>query len=310
MDCAVEASGLAKHYRGHIALEDVTAGFPAGRVIGLLGHNGAGKSTLIKLMLGLVRPTGGTVSLFGASPTGGGASRLRERVAYLPENVAFYGNLSGQEVLAYCAGLKGVATGQVPSLLERVGLEDAAGRRVNTYSKGMRQRLGVAQMLIGEPELLIMDEPTTGLDPMAIMDFYALVEALRNQGRTVIISSHLLGEIEPHLDHAVVLDHGRVVAEGDIAGMRARAGLPVHVDVRFDGHDAADAFKSSSLGAYATVLRGDSVVLDVPQPEKLAVLRALTANEGLVALKVREPSLSDLYARLAADRAQALGAGS
>lgn len=303
MDNAVEVDGLEKRYAETHALSEVCARFPSGRVIGLLGHNGAGKSTLIKLILGLIQPTAGAVRLFGASPRAANARRLRRRLAYLPENVAFYPNLSGKEVLDYCARLKGVSVGQGGELLRTVGLEAAAGRRVGTYSKGMRQRLGLAQMLIGDPELLVMDEPTTGLDPMAIIQFYRLIGELRGAGRTVIISSHLLAELEPHLDYAVVLDHGRVLDQGAIGDMRDGAALPVRIRARFADSAALQAANATATVGEVIASDGCVVTLAVPEARKVEALRYLTSAGGLLGIEVLEPSLPDLYARLAAPAA-------
>lgn len=297
-ETAVEVIDLSKRYDRSLALEQVSATFPAGSVVGLLGHNGAGKSTLIKLILGLIRPTSGRVEVFGQPPVGAGSRRLRSRIAYLPENVAFYDNLTGREVIRYLARLKGVAPKASVALLEKVGLADAVDRRVGAYSKGMRQRLGLAQCLLGAPELLLLDEPTTGLDPMATRDFYHLIGELRGQGRTVIISSHLLSELEPHLDHTVILGRGRVLAQGSVAQMCADARLPVGISVRLDGQATALAQAPwlQALNARVNRAQPDRLELEVPAEHKMALVRRLMDGDAVTDIEVHEPGLTRLYA--------------
>ncbi|MCA1770503.1 MAG: ABC transporter ATP-binding protein [Halomonas sp.] len=160
----IEMNSVGKRFGKLTALDEVSLTLGEGEVLGMMGHNGAGKSTSMKLILGLIRPTSGELKVFGHDPGGTAANDLRLRLGYLPENVQFYEQLSGFEVLDYFARLKRIGSGVVKPLLERVGLGHAMHRRVKTYSKGMRQRLGLAQALIGEPRLMLLDEPTVGLD--------------------------------------------------------------------------------------------------------------------------------------------------
>jgi Cu-processing system ATP-binding protein len=173
----VEIRSLTKHYGAIEAVRDVSFDLHAGEIIALVGHNGAGKTTLLKLMLGLVRPSTGTIRVLGEDPAAGEFA-ARRRLGYLPENVSFNAALTGREVLSFYARLKEQPVAQALSLLDQVGLGVASQRRVGTYSKGMRQRLGLAQALIGEPQVLLLDEPTTGLDPALRLEFYEIVEAL------------------------------------------------------------------------------------------------------------------------------------
>ena len=203
----VGVSHAVKTYREVEALRDVSLSLNGGEVVALVGHNGAGKTTLIKLMLGLIRPTSGEIRVLGDDPAAG-QFEARRRLGYLPENVSFNLALTGRETLAFYAGLKGVPKGGVLPLLERVGLAAAADRRVRTYSKGMRQRLGLAQALLGEPRVLLLDEPTTGLDPQLRRSFYEIVASLRDGGATVMLSSHALTELDGRADRITTFTGG------------------------------------------------------------------------------------------------------
>ena len=303
MENLIELHRVGKRYGAFDELRDVTVSLAAGRIVGLLGHNGAGKSTLIKLVLGLIKPTGGRIEVLGRAPWA--AQALRQQIGYLPESVAFYRNLTGTEVIDYCAGLKRAPRGQGRELLERVGLKDAANRRVGTYSKGMRQRLGVAQALLGSPRLVILDEPTTGLDPQATRELYAIIGELRGAGRGVLISSHLLAELEPHIDAAVILRQGELLACGALDELRQRAGLPSVARVRLkDGVDRA-AF-TRAVGAGEVLGDADGVIsIALPRADKVEALRALLASAAVADLEVDEPTLGRVYDWLGAAHARA-----
>ncbi|MGE5504389.1 MAG: ABC transporter ATP-binding protein [Actinomycetota bacterium] len=226
MTPAVEAEGLVKHYGAHAAVSGVSLSVAPGERLALLGHNGAGKTTLMKLILGIVPPTEGRLAVLGERP-GDVASPARRAIGFLPESVAFHDALTGAETLAFYASLKGRPRRECRDLLDGVGLAHAAGRRVATYSKGMRQRLGLAQALLGQPRLLLLDEPTTGLDPELRAVFYDLVRQRAEGGAAVILSSHLLTELEERTDRVAIMDRGRLVALGTLAELRTASGVPV-----------------------------------------------------------------------------------
>mgnify|MGYP000173545847 CR=1 FL=1 len=229
MTALVTLSAVGKRYGVVTAVADVTLDLRAGETLALVGHNGAGKTTLVKLILGLIAPSTGTLRVFEQDPASAKAAGLREGLGFLPENVAFHGAMTGRELLRFYARLKREPAGAVDRLLERVGLGAAGGRRVATYSKGMRQRLGLAQALIGEPELLLLDEPTSGLDPASRADFYGTIDALRREGATILISTHALAEIEAHADRVAVMHRGRLIALGSVDDLRRAAALPVRL---------------------------------------------------------------------------------
>jgi Cu-processing system ATP-binding protein len=193
---AIHLEGVAKHYGALAAVRNITLQLGEGQTVALVGHNGAGKTTLFKLMLGLTRSSAGTIRVLGADPLSPDGQRARLEIGYLPENVVFSSTLTGLETLQFYATLKRRSRSECVALLERVGLAHAARKRVSTYSKGMRQRLGLAQAVIGAPRLLFLDEPTTGLDPLVRQSFYELVGELRGRGVTAILSSHALSELE------------------------------------------------------------------------------------------------------------------
>jgi Cu-processing system ATP-binding protein len=290
---AIQIEQAGKDYDQRAALDGVSLSVPQGRCVALIGHNGAGKTTLMKLILGLIRPTRGKVEALGKDPVSAG-KMFRRQVGFLPENVAFHDELTGAETIAFYARLKGVAGAESAALLDRVGLAHAVQRPVKTYSKGMRQRLGLAQALLGSPRLLLLDEPTTGLDPVLRQEFFAIIRDLTAAGTTVLLSSHVLTELEARTDLAAILRDGRLVAFGDLDALRASAGLPV--TVRAKGNAAAISGKLN--GAFVKTLAADSASIEIgcPPDKKMALLRTLTGYGDICTdLEVRLPSLDDLY---------------
>src|SRR3954451_9343725 len=213
---AVHTEGLGKRFGTRAALDGVDLEVPRGVAFGFLGANGAGKTTLIRLLLGLAVPTTGRMRLLGHELPAGRAAALA-RVGAIIEEPRFHPHLTGRENLGLFAAARGAAArARIDGALERVGLAARAGDRVKGYSLGMRQRLGVARCLLADPELLILDEPMNGLDPAGILEMRALIRELVGEGRTVLLSSHLLDEVEKTCDLAAIVDLGRVVAQGTI----------------------------------------------------------------------------------------------
>jgi ABC-2 type transport system ATP-binding protein len=218
---AVEARNLVKVYgrgsRRVEALKGVSLRVPRGVVAGLFGHNGAGKTTLFNILVGIILPTSGEARVLGVDPVRESV-RVRELVGYMPEGLGFYPDMTGRENLRYLAALDGLprnkAEERVGEVLELVDLVEVADRRVSTYSRGMLQRLGLAQALLKDPELLLLDEPTLGLDPSGTRDFKAMIERLAGSGKTILISTHLLNELGPLCRYGIVIREGRVLAEG------------------------------------------------------------------------------------------------
>ena len=296
MTDTVEIRHIVKRFGKVDAVRDVSLTLGEGETIALVGHNGAGKTTLMKLMLGLIRPTSGTIRVLGDDPAAGEFA-ARRRLGYLPENVSFNTALTGQETLAFYARLKRQNKRTVGSLLERVGLTHAADRRVGTYSKGMRQRLGLAQALLGEPRILLLDEPTTGLDPALRQTFYDIVEELRARGATVLLSSHALTELEERAGRVVIMNRGLKVADGTLDELRRIAKLPTRIRLKVTDEALSDV--PSWLGPVDDWRRvnGHVVEIDASHDQKIAVLRRATGEGAPVEdLDVVPPTLDELYA--------------
>ena len=293
----IVARGVHKHYGPIHAVDGVDLEVRSGELFGLIGHNGAGKSTMFKMMLGLIPLTAGEIRIDGAPVPGSDFRAVRRKVGYLPENVVLYDNLTGAETLDFFARLKGVSPAQNAALLERVGLMHAAKRRVREYSKGMRQRLGFAQALLGKPRILFLDEPTTGLDPEAIRGFYAILRQLKGEGVTMVITSHILAEIQERVDRLAIMAAGKVQATGTVQALREQMDLPLWFDVRVAPEDfeaVRNALGGLPVGAIEA--RDGRVAVQCARDAKMAVIAALATLNGKVRdLTVREPSLEDVF---------------
>jgi Cu-processing system ATP-binding protein len=297
MTSTLTISALTKRFGEVAALTGVSLSVVPGERVALLGHNGAGKSTLMKIILGLIPATSGEVTICDAAP----GSPARRAVAYLPENAAFHPALTGLEQIQHYLRLRGESPAQAMPLLEKVGLGQAARRRIGTYSKGMRQRVGLAQALIGHPRLLVLDEPTSGLDPVSRREFYALLDELAAQGSSILLSSHALTEVEARTDRIVILSKGRLVAEGSLPDLRRRADLPVTLHVTARNGYAPDIARSLP----GSILVDGALHLTCPQSDKLETLGRIAGLGHKVAdLEVLPPSLEDLYAHFSQGAAQ------
>jgi Cu-processing system ATP-binding protein len=286
-------SGVTRRFGKQVAVSGVDLTLRAGECVGLVGHNGAGKSTMIKMMLGLLRPSEGTVRVLGDDPAASASSRDRGRLGYLPENVALYPSMTGAETLAFYARLKGQPVSLNAALLEKVGIAGAAHRRVGTYSKGMRQRLGLAQALLADPRVLLLDEPTSGLDPALRQHFYEILRDLRGRGAMVLLSTHALAELEGQVDRVVVMNQGRRIADGDLAALRSLAGLRPRIRLRLPRGPRA-VVNGADAWAGWTRLNDDVLELSCDESEVARTLRGLPGSARDV--EILRPSLDELYA--------------
>ena len=243
-DVVIELNALTKAYEQHVAVNDLTLTIERGEVFGLLGPNGAGKSTTILMMLGLTEPTSGTVRVWGLNSTTQPIA-VKRRVGYLPDDVGFYEDLSGLENLLYTASLNGLSRREgkerATQLLQLVGLDDAADKKAGKYSRGMRQRLGLADVLMKQPELIILDEPTLGIDPEGVRDFLQLIKRLNEQEQlTVLLSSHHLHQVQEVCDRVGLFVEGKLLAHGDVPSLASKLFGKESVIVRIEASPLAE----------------------------------------------------------------------
>ncbi|MCX7623009.1 MAG: ABC transporter ATP-binding protein [Thermomicrobium sp.] len=300
---AIETRGLRKIYGDRVALEDLTLTVGYGEVFGFLGPNGAGKTTAVKMLVGLIRPTAGTGWVLGRPL---GDAHARRQIGYLPELFRFHDWLTGEELLDLHAQLYGLSRAErrrrIPEVLELVGLTDAAHRRIRTYSKGMQQRIGIAQALLGSPRLVILDEPTSALDPLGRREVRDVIRRLRAEGVTVFLNSHLLSEVEAVCDRVAFVNRGRVIAIGPLDEL-LRGELVVEFRL--------GALPDGTLAALERIVRvedvrpGERPTLTVRAPDEATIARAvdLLVGAGVPVYGVvpERRSLEDLFVRLVED---------
>jgi ABC-2 type transport system ATP-binding protein len=296
--CVVETFGLTKRFGQRTAVDGVDLHIPRGIAFGYLGPNGAGKTTLIRMLLGLTPATAGTMRILGRPVPAQRGSALA-RVGAFVEEPRFHGFLTGRENLEVVAAARDrEAHVRIDAALERTGLTDRASERVDRYSLGMRQRLGVARTLLGDPELLILDEPTNGLDPAGILEFRGMVRTLVEEGRTVVLSSHLLDEVEKICDTVAIVDHGRVVAQGTIDEIATTQQKSILVTSNDDTAAATCVRPLRSVASIATTDDGIRVTLnaDVEVGDTAADINRRLVESGL-AVRRLEPSRVSLEER-------------
>jgi Cu-processing system ATP-binding protein len=293
----IEVSAVAKRYGEIRAVDGVDLAVQEGEIFGLIGHNGAGKSTLFKMMLGLLPASEGEIRIHGQSIRGEAFRQVRRHIGYLPENVVFYDNLTGLETLGFFADLKSVNKSTCTELLDKVGLSHAATRRVRGYSKGMRQRLGLAQAMLGKPAILFLDEPTTGLDPEGVREFYQILREMRECGVTVILTSHILAEIQERVDRLAIMKMGKIQALGTVHSLREKMDLPLIIQISMQPGALGDLSAAlAPLGLGEAVEENGTVLVRCPRGTKMQVLSILAGLDGKVTdLHVREPSLEDVF---------------
>lgn len=295
LDKVIEVTGAVKRYGNNTVVRDVDLSVAGGERMLLIGHNGAGKTTLMKMMLGLTHPGAGSVRVLGSNPATAAAAQ-RRKIGYLPESVAFHSAMKGREVLAFYARLKGVAAAECHSILAQVGLEQAADQRVSTYSKGMRQRLGLAQAMLGKPRLLFLDEPTSGLDPSLRRQFYDLIDTLSQSGTTSLTSSHSLHEVEARADRIAIMRNGAIVACGTLTELSSQTALPLVVRLRVvAGHAAGVAERLAPMGAIQRV-NDHGIELSCLGTSKMLLFRQVASLGDVIEdMDVVPPRLEEIY---------------
>lgn len=305
-DAVIVTRRLTKRYGEFTAVDTLDLTIRRGEVFGLLGPNGAGKTTTVLMLLGLTEPTRGVVRVLGLDPTRAPLS-IKRQVGYLPDNVGFYGGLTGRENLHYTARLNGIprreATARIAELLAEVRLEDAADNRAETYSRGMRQRLGIADALVKSPSVLILDEPTIAIDPAGVEELLALLRRLVDERHlTVLLSSHILGQVQSLCDRVGFYSAGRLVASGTLEELTLGTDATIELEVGVAGNPAAIDPVASAVDGVTRVrphdridgLRIVSADHDVAAPLATALA---AANLPLVHLRRRGTDLLELYRR-------------
>ena len=291
---AIETTGLRKAYKGTVVLHDLSLTVAPGEVFGFLGPNGAGKTTTVKILMGLVRQTAGTASIFGLPA---GDREARRRVGYLPENFRFHDWLTGAGLLDFHGRLAGLSADErrtrIPEVIARVGLAGRGDERIRNYSKGMTQRIGLAQAIFHRPDLVLLDEPTSALDPVGRREVRDLIRSLRDEGITVLLNSHLLSEVELVCDRVAIIDRGRVVRSGPLEEL-----LGVTTTIRVTV-DRVDPELQDALKRYADVLAVDetTVTLGVTDVEVAPRIAAEVVGSGyqLYGLVPVHRSLEDVF---------------
>ena len=300
----IEASGLSKSYGGFAAVDGVDLSIEEGEVFGFLGPNGSGKSTTILMMLGLTEPTAGTVRVCGLDPARDPLA-VKRQVGYLPESVGFYGDMTGADNLRFTARLNSIprpaAEERVANLLAMVELDGAADQPVAQYSRGMRQRLGLADVLVKEPRLVILDDPTLGLDPSGVVWLLGLIEELSaERGIAVFLSSHQLHEVQRVCRRVGIMSHGKMVLQGTVADLAAETdaggfGATLAVD---GADDALNAALAALPGARSVTRSGREIVIESDADLRTEAAAAVHAHGAkLLALRSRDRTLEEIYLR-------------
>ena len=293
----VRARGLVKRYNDVLAVDHIDLNVHAGDVYGFLGPNGAGKTTTLRMALGLITPTEGTVELFGRDPMREGARAL-EGVAGFVEAPRFYPQMTARKNLELLSALDGNgASTRIDEVLDIVELRPRAGHRVGGYSHGMRQRLGIAAALLRQPRLLILDEPATGLDPAGMRDMRALIQRLAGEGITVLLSSHQLPEVQELCDRVAIVESGRVVYEGALADLRRQGGAGYRLRTTDDAHALEVLRAQQSVALVESTEHGLGFQAQERDVGELSLSLA-RAGIGILALTPELATLEDLFFRL------------
>lgn len=299
----LETKGLTKHYGSFVAVDNLDLSIRKGEVFGLLGPNGAGKTTTILMLLGLTEPTKGEVRVLGFDPSRRPLS-VKARVGYMPDQVGFYDELTARENLIYIARLNGIPRDQVrrrvEEALERVHLAQVMDKRAGTFSRGMRQRLGLADVLIKNPQLIIMDEPTQGLDPELAHEFLGLIQNLKEEGTTILLSSHLLHQVQVICDRVGLFSNGRMVLQGTVQELARKVlGGAYRVQLQANGSTVKLRKALQDLRDVNQVNLTDGVFEIEAQKDIRADAADAVIKAGgrLQSLNVESQSLDDIYTR-------------
>jgi len=309
MEPAIETVGLTKRYESLTAVSKLDLKVDRNTIHGFLGPNGAGKTTTIKILVGLLRPDGGTVTVLGQE-LGWDKPGVRSRVGYMPELPKLPKHLKGTELLDIYGRMCGMAREerrkQIPKLLDVVGLKERGNDLIGKYSKGMQQRLGMAQALLNEPELVVLDEPSIGLDPVGMVEVRELMKGILKEGATVFLSSHLLNEVQQVCTHVTIINKGVALASGTLQEISSKVSGPVTIEVEVDNISETVVKKVKELPFVANVSKdGKKLLVQVKTRDDVRsqVSQAITAGGGIViSMNLKGESLEDVFMDLLGNR--------
>jgi ABC-2 type transport system ATP-binding protein len=310
MDAVIETRGLTKIYGATTAVDHLDLTLARGEVFGLLGPNGSGKTTTILMLLGLTEPTAGTVRVLGHDPARE-PLKVKARVGYLPDSVGFYEELTARENLTYTARLNRIepreTEARIRDTLTRIGLIDVMDQPVSSYSHGMKRRLGMADVLVKRPEIVILDEPTLGLDPEAAREFLDMVRGLKHDGFTVLLSSHLLHQVQAICDRVGLFRKGVMVLEGAVPDLaRQVLGGAYRIRLETSGPDVSETLRRMSGVVRWNTESPGHYVIEAEDDRRADVAAAvMQAGARLLSLRMEEPSLDDVYAHYFQEAAHA-----
>jgi ABC-2 type transport system ATP-binding protein len=294
-ETAVTTRGLVKRYGSHTALHGIDLDIPRGSVFGMIGPNGAGKTTTMRLLLDIIRPSGGDLTVLGESPRGGGAA-LRRRIGYLPGELHLATRVKGRELLAHYAEISGpVRPAAIDGLADRLGVD--LGRPVRSLSKGNKQKIGLIQAFMHEPELLVLDEPTSGLDPLVQQEFHAMLREARANGQTVFLSSHVLSEVQQTAHEIAILKQGRIVEQSTVSALRENATRHVKLVVAEADVASARATLDALPGVTGTAAAANgpgTVALSATLDAHVDAFVKAVSRLDVVDLTMEEPDLEEM----------------
>jgi heme ABC exporter ATP-binding subunit CcmA len=294
----IDFDHISKRYGATLAVDDLSLAVASGETLALVGPNGAGKTTLLRVLLGLVSPTSGVVRVAGHDIRCDSIT-ARQQIGYLPQRAVLYANLTVAENLAFLAQIRGVAPARIAEMIALLGLQEVPDRPARTLSGGMLQRLGLAQVLLADPPILVLDEPTVSLDPPSVAALKALLRDLRAAGKTVLLASHILGDVQELADRVAILDRGRLIALDSVAGLARRCELPERLWIDLEIVTGREAMLARRAGADEAEIIGSALRITVPRERKLVVFQALVESGASIRdFHSEAPTLEAIFARL------------
>ena len=309
-DTVIRAEALTKRYGANLAVDHVDFEVAAGEIVGILGPNGSGKTTTILMLLGLTEPTSGRAMVAGFDPLRD-PLEVKRRVGYLPDQIGFYENMSARDNLAYTARLAGLTRREIDerfiAALDRVGLGHVGHARVTTYSQGMRQRLGLAEILMKRPSIAVLDEPTTALDPHSTLEFLDMIRALKADGTAVLLSSHHLDQVQSVCDRVALFNRGKLALSGTVTELAAQVlGGGYVIDVEAHGVNVPELLSAVPGVVRVQPLGGDRYRVDCQRDLRADIARRLATAAELTGIHFAAPSLNEVYARYFAEARDAV----